>query len=85
MAISANELLHEYDKLLKQAVAMRDTHDLCAIIYTELTDHLDEVNGLITFDRKVVKVDPKAIKEINKQFTTPPQINLEGAKVPDSK
>jgi beta-galactosidase/beta-glucuronidase len=85
MATSANELLQEYDKLVKQAVAMRDTHDLCAIIYTEFTDHLDEVNGLITFDRKVVKVDPKTIKEINKQFTTPPQIKLEGAKVPDSK
>ena len=85
MAISANELLQEYDKLVKQAVTMRDTHDLCAIIYTEFTDHLDEVNGLITFDRKVVKVDPKTIKEINMQFTTPPQIKLEGAKVPDSK
>ena len=71
MANSAEALLSEYRKLVKQAVAMRESDDLCAIIYTELTDHLDEVNGFITFDRKVVKVDPKALKEINLQFRMP--------------
>ena len=71
MANSAEALLSEYRKLVNQAVAMRESDDLCAIIYTELTDHLDEVNGFITFDRKVVKVDPKALKEINLQFRMP--------------
>ena len=69
-APSAEILLHEYDKLVKQAAAMRESDNLCAIIYTELTDHLEEVNGFITFDRKVIKVDPRALKAINLQFRT---------------
>ncbi len=47
---------------------MRESDDLCAIIYTELTDHLDEVNGFITFDRKVVKVDVEKMRRINDLF-----------------
>ncbi len=53
MVNSAEELMSEYEKLVRQAVAMQESDDLCAIIYTELTDHLDEVNGFITFDRYV--------------------------------
>ena len=30
---------------------------LGAIVYTQLADVEDEVNGLVTYDRKVVKVD----------------------------
>ncbi|MEI8045337.1 MAG: glycoside hydrolase family 2 TIM barrel-domain containing protein, partial [Verrucomicrobiota bacterium] len=75
MANSAEALLSEYEKLVKQAVAMRESDDLCAIIYTELTDHLEEVNGFITFDRKVIKVDPKALKEINLRFRNLAQEN----------
>ena len=68
MAKSPEELIVEYEKLIKQAVAMRESDDLCAIIYTELTDHLDEVNGFITFDRKVVKVDVEKMRRINDLF-----------------
>ena len=31
---------------------------LCAAVYTQLTDVEDEVNGLVTYDRAVVKVSP---------------------------
>ena len=37
---------------------------LAAAVYTQLTDVEDEVNGFITFDRKVVKLDPKTVKKI---------------------
>lgn len=75
VANSADELIGEYEKLVKQAVAMRESDDLCAIIYTELTDHLDEVNGFITFDRKVLKVDARRMREINKIFRDPASQN----------
>lgn len=39
---------------------------LSAAVYTQLTDVEDEENGMITYDRKVVKVDEKQIKEIKK-------------------
>jgi hypothetical protein len=72
MAKSAEELMGEYEKLVKQAAAMRESDDLCAIIYTELIDHLDEVNGFITFDRKVLKVDVERMRKINDLFRNPP-------------
>jgi hypothetical protein len=68
LAESADQLVSEYEKLIKQAVAMRQSDDLCAIIYTELVDHLDEVNGFITFDRKVLKVDVEKMRKINELF-----------------
>ena len=38
---------------------------LCADIYTQLSDVEDEVNGLVTYDREVVKVDVDVMKEIS--------------------
>ena len=68
MAKSEDELLSEYEKLIRIAAAMRKTHNLCAIIYTELTDFYKEVNGFITFDRKVIKVDTERLRKINAIF-----------------
>lgn len=42
---------------------------LCACIYTQLSDVEDELNGFTTFDRKVVKVEPKDIKTILDRVT----------------
>jgi len=67
-AKSADELTEEVGKLVKQAVAMRETDNVCAIIYTQITDFYAEVNGLITFDRKVVKVDPERLRKLNALF-----------------
>ena len=38
---------------------------LSAAIYTQLTDVETEINGLITYDRKVIKVDKELSKELN--------------------
>ena len=37
---------------------------LCAAVYTQLTDVEDEVNGLVTYDRAVVKVAPERMRPI---------------------
>ena len=37
---------------------------LSAIIYTQLSDVEDEVNGLITYDRKIVKFNTKVVKSV---------------------
>ena len=37
-------------------------------IYTQLSDVEDEINGLYTFDREVLKIDENVIKEINKKI-----------------
>ena len=37
-----------------------------AAVYTQTTDVETEVNGLMTYDRKVMKLDEKRLTEINK-------------------
>ena len=38
---------------------------LAAIVYTQLADVEDEVNGLVTYDRKVVKVAEDVVHGMN--------------------
>ena len=37
-----------------------------AALYTQTTDVEIEVNGLMTYDRKVIKIDEEAFAEINR-------------------
>ena len=41
---------------------------LSAIIYTEVSDVEDELNGLLTYDREVVKVSPEMMKAANEKL-----------------
>lgn len=38
---------------------------LCAVVLTQLSDVEDETNGLVTYDREVVKIDEKVMQEIS--------------------
>ena len=40
-----------------------------AAVYTQTTDVEVEVNGLMTYDRKVVKVDEDRLREVNRRLT----------------
>jgi hypothetical protein len=37
---------------------------LCASVYTQVSDVEDETNGLLTYDRKVLKVNAEKMKKI---------------------
>ncbi len=41
---------------------------LCGSVYTQLSDVEDETNGLLTYDRKVCKVNPERMREIAKRL-----------------
>ena len=41
---------------------------LCGAIYTQLSDVEDETNGLISYDRKVVKVSPEKFRTVARQL-----------------
>lgn len=41
---------------------------LSAIIYTEVSDVEDECNGLLSYDREVVKITPEVMKDINSKI-----------------
>ena len=38
---------------------------LSATVYTQLSDVEDELNGLVTYDRAVVKMDVEAMRALN--------------------
>jgi hypothetical protein len=70
-ATSPDDLLFHYEDLVRQACALREPHNVNAIIYTQITDVGGELNGFITCDRKVVKVDPEQLQRINNLFLNP--------------
>ncbi|MBQ9729446.1 MAG: glycoside hydrolase family 2 [Clostridia bacterium] len=41
---------------------------LCACVYTQVSDVEEEINGLVTYDRKVVKVPVEAMRKINEEI-----------------
>ena len=41
---------------------------LSALVYTEVSDVEDETNGLLTYDREVIKIDPAVMRQINSQM-----------------
>lgn len=57
-----DELLKNYEEMLRKIPALIEM-GLGAAIYTQTTDVEGEVNGLITYDREVVKMDPAKMKE----------------------
>jgi hypothetical protein len=54
-------LLALYEKALIPAIREKG---LCCTIYTQVSDVEDEINGLVTYDRKVVKADPTAMQNL---------------------
>ncbi|MCH5152765.1 MAG: glycoside hydrolase family 2 [Clostridiales bacterium] len=61
--------LHEFNRGIKELyerdVIAHISKGLSATVYTQLTDVEDEVNGLLTYDRKVLKVDGELMRTIN--------------------
>ena len=52
-------------KLIKREVYPNIEKGLCASVYTQLSDVEGEINGFLTYDRKVIKVDVNVIKKAN--------------------
>ena len=48
---------------MREVQALAANSSLCAVVYTELADVEIEVNGLVTYDRRVLKVDRATLAE----------------------
>ena len=55
------DLIKEYTKLIHNLYPLR-YNGLSAAVYTQTTDVEGEVNGLLTYDRKVIKIDPELLR-----------------------
>ncbi len=54
------------EKLYRDQIVPAVGEGLCASVYTQLTDVEDETNGILTYDRKVEKVDAERMRAIAK-------------------
>ena len=61
---SAEEVLQTYETYGLQLESLAD-YGFSSAIYTQITDVEGEVNGLMTYDRKVVKLDIDRLRHIN--------------------
>ncbi|MBI9064720.1 MAG: chitobiase/beta-hexosaminidase C-terminal domain-containing protein [Marinilabiliaceae bacterium] len=76
---SKEELLYRYETFYTDVWRLKDSKGLCAAVYTQITDVESEANGLMTYDRELMKVDPKLLKEINTgNFIVAPEFNPYG-------
>jgi len=69
---NADELTDAYIALIKKLHPMTGQQGLCAAVYTQTTDVEVEVNGMMTYDRAIVKVDAERVAAANKALYTPP-------------
>ena len=58
-AKTQTDLSFRYEKLVKKSVLPQIRRGLSAIIYTQVSDVEDEINGILTYDREVVKLPPE--------------------------
>ena len=55
-------MTNAYLRLLEQQVKPLIPLGLCVAIYTQTTDIETEINGYLTYDRKVEKMDPNILR-----------------------
>ena len=58
-------LLALYENTLLPAIREKG---LCCTIYTQVSDVEDEINGLVSYDRRIVKADPTAMQDLAKKL-----------------
>ncbi len=62
---STDKLTNALEALYRDEVIPKMSEGLCATVLTQLTDVEDETNGLITYDRRVIKTDPERMKKLS--------------------
>ncbi|HYT21349.1 MAG TPA: glycoside hydrolase family 2, partial [Candidatus Polarisedimenticolia bacterium] len=56
-------------KKIEALVPMKERLGLSAAVYTQTSDVEGEVNGLLTYDRKVIKIDAASLHKMNAPLT----------------
>ncbi|MFC1726812.1 glycoside hydrolase family 2 TIM barrel-domain containing protein, partial [candidate division KSB1 bacterium] len=70
-------LTRRYQRLLQKLYEYKDDPGLSAGIYTQITDVETEANGLMTYDREIIKVDDEKAFSANRgDFSTLPEIKI---------
>lgn len=62
------ELTEAWESLHREQIAVAVADGMSGYVYTQLSDVEDELNGLLTADRSLVKVDAEAQKRVNSEL-----------------
>ena len=65
---TTKELEEAFVALYKNEIIPAIKNGLCGTVYTQVSDVEDETNGLLTYDRRVCKVDEKRIKALSDEI-----------------
>lgn len=65
---SKESLTKAYKKLLDKQIIPIIDKGLSGTVYTQVSDVENEVNGIYTYDRAVLKIDENVLKDINSQL-----------------
>ena len=58
------QLEYALDELYQEQIAPAKQEGLAAVVYTQLSDVEDEINGLLTYDRRITKIAPEVMRKI---------------------
>ena len=61
---SADKLELALEELYQKQIRPAKERGLAAAVYTQLSDVEDEINGLVTYDREIVKTEPERLRAI---------------------
>lgn len=57
-----------YRKLIEREILPAIQKGLAGTVYTQVSDVEDEINGLVTFDRQVLKIDAATVRTLNRKI-----------------
>lgn len=62
------ELTKGFKKLMDTVIIPARKKGIFGFVYTQLSDIEDEVNGIMTYDREVIKIDEDVLRLVNKEL-----------------
>ena len=75
---SADALGTAFRRLHEEELRLAVTRGLSASVYTQLSDVEDELNGLVTYDREVLKLPAALVREVLERLAGEPAIRADG-------
>lgn len=68
MALSRENLTERYKLMLNEVEQLMEYRGLSGALYTQTTDVEHEINGMLTYDRRVEKMNIAAVRQINQRI-----------------
>ncbi len=65
---SSEELTANYRRLWEEEIFPNVERGLSAAIYTQVSDIEEEINGVMTYDREIVKLNPETVSGLNQRL-----------------